>query len=223
MHLGRYRRVVEQRNALLHLLRTEGRGRGALPGFTEELVGHGSQIVVARMQLVAALQPLAADALHRVSGGAERLELRYVSNTGAESPDAAVVADAMMEALRRAADEEARGVTLVGPHRDDVEIDLDGRPARHTASQGQQRSIVLACKLAEMRHVADVTGHTPVVLLDDVLSELDPRRRRDLVAALADGAGQVLVTTTEPLPDVALFASARHFTVQRGVVAESAD
>ena len=224
MHLARYRRVVEQRNALLHQLRIDGRGGEALHGFTEELVQHAAPIVVARMQLVASLQPLAADALDRVSGGAERLELRYVSTMDVTSADAESVTGAMTAALRRrATEEEARGLTLVGPHRDDVEIYLDGRRARHTASQGQQRSIVLACKLAEMQHVSEATGHTPVVLLDDVLSELDPARRRDLVAALADGAGQVLVTTTEPLPDVALFASARHFTVQRGMVAESAD
>jgi DNA replication and repair protein RecF len=222
-HLVRYRRVLEQRNALLHRIRAEGTGRGALAGFTQELAHHGARIVVARMRLVTALTPLAAAALHHLSGGRERLDLRYVSTVGVADTEEDVEGVMLDTLERRRHDEEARGMTLVGPHRDDLDILLDARPARHTASQGQQRSIVLACKLAEMRHVADVTGYAPVVLLDDVLSELDRGRRADLLTALAGGVQQVLVTTTEPLADVTLFTAARHFTVEAGMVWESAD
>ena len=115
-------------------------------------------------------------------------------------------------------------MTLAGPHRDDIAIDLDGRVARGTASQGQQRSIVLACKLAEVRYLQDAAGVAPVILLDDVLSELDPGRRRRLLALLAgDGRHQVLVTTTEPITEVGHFAHVLHHEVNAGVVTRSPD
>jgi DNA replication and repair protein RecF len=223
-HMTRYRRVLEQRNALLHRIRVDGRGREALHGFTSELAHHGARITVARLRVVEALTPLARSALHELSDGAERLDLRYACTAGTIPDDDEQAEQALLQALhRRAGDEETRGMTLIGPHRDDLEISLDARPARHAASQGQQRSIVLACKLAEMRYVCSVTGVTPLVLLDDVLSELDWQRRGDLLEALAAGAEQVLVTTTEPLAGASLFAAARHFSVVAGSVSESAD
>ncbi len=127
----------------------------------------------------------------------------------------------LLETLRdRSAEEVARGITLAGPHRDDVAFDLDGRAARGTASQGQQRSIVLACKLAEVRYLQDTAGVAPVILLDDVLSELDPERRGRLLTLLAGGSHQVLVTTTEPLTEVAEFDHVLHFSVRGGVVTQ---
>ena len=137
-------------------------------------------------------------------------------------PDSVETAEQLLlDTLRdRATEEVARGMTLAGPHRDDVAFDLDGRAARGTASQGQQRSIVLACKLAEVRYLQDTAGVAPVILLDDVLSELDPERRGRLLALLAEGRHQVLVTTTEPLTEVAGFADVLHFTVRSGVVTQ---
>ncbi|MBV8444768.1 MAG: DNA replication/repair protein RecF [Candidatus Dormibacteraeota bacterium] len=223
-HLLRFRRVLEQRNALLHQIRAEGRGREGLAAFTAELVHHGARVTVARARVVESLSPVAAAALRDLSGGRERLELRFVSSAGADVSDDHSAERTMLEALqRRSAEEEARGVTVAGPHRDDIEVLLDGRPARHTASQGQQRSIVLACKLAGMRYVAATSGITPVVLLDDVLSELDQQRRAELLTALSSAAHQVLVTTTEPLPDAGLFSTVHHFTVRGGTVNETAD
>ncbi|MFN2581176.1 MAG: DNA replication/repair protein RecF [Candidatus Dormibacteria bacterium] len=218
-HLLRYRHVLEQRNALLHRLRAEGADAAPLAGFTEELVHHGAHVVVARQRLLRELAPLASAALHELSEGGDVLELRYAASHGAVSDDV----DESARVLRRALDarreeERARGVTVLGPHRDDIDIVLDGRPARSSGSQGQQRSIVLACKLAEMRHLTRCAGMTPVVMLDDVLSELDRRRRSDLLALLARDAGQVLVTTTEALPDVDAFSSMRTFSVTSGTV-----
>ena len=112
-----------------------------------------------------------------------------------------------------------RGVTLAGPHRDDLELLIGGRPARSAASQGQQRSVVLALKLAEVRHIAARAGVMPVLLLDDVLSELDPGRRRDLIAGLAAAGLQTLITSSEPLPD-ALPAGTRRLEVVAGTVTE---
>jgi DNA replication and repair protein RecF len=222
-HMSRYRRVLEQRNALLHQLRLGTGARDSLQSFTSELAHHGAWLAVARARLVEALAPRAALALRDLSGQREQIALRYAP------AHADVVADtveaeeqALLETLRRRSVEEiARGITLAGPHRDDIAFDLDGRAARGTASQGQQRSIVLACKLAEVRYLQDTAGVAPVILLDDVLSELDPDRRGRLLALLAQGAQhQVLVTTTEPLREIVDFDDVVHLTVQRGVVSK---
>ena len=222
-HMARYRHVLEQRNALLHQLRLGGGARDSLNGFTSELVHHGAWLALARTRLVDALAPRAALALHDLSGQRERISLRYAPAHATLIPDSIeAVEQALLQTLRdRAAEEVARGITLAGPHRDDIAFDLDGRAARGTASQGQQRSIVLACKLAEVRYLQDTAGVAPVILLDDVLSELDPERRGRLLALLAtESRHQVLVTTTEPLNEVADFTDVRHFTVRGGVVTE---
>ena len=221
-HLLRYRRVLEQRNALLHRMRSDGEHGlgGALTGFTQELAHHGARVCVARARMLSALAPLAVAALSELSGGHEHMTLRYAASHGGPCDEDDTTEHALLSALgSRSAEELARGVTVVGPHRDDVDILLDGRPARASASQGQQRSIVLAWKLAEVRHVARSIGAPPVVMLDDVLSELDPGRRADLLTLLAAGdAAQVLVTTTEPLPSLDGFAGVRRFTVEAGSV-----
>jgi DNA replication and repair protein RecF len=221
-HMSRYRRVLEQRNALLHQLRTGGGGRDALNGFTSELATHGAWLAQARSRLVVGLAPLAAASLHDLSGRRERITLRYApAHTDAIPDDLAAAERALLETLRtRAGEEIARGITLAGPHRDDVAIDLDGRAARGSASQGQQRSIVLACKLAEVRYLQDRAGVAPVILLDDVLSELDPDRRTQLLALLAAGRNQVVVTTTEPFAGVAGFHDVLYHSVRAGVITE---
>jgi DNA replication and repair protein RecF len=224
-HMSRYRRVLEQRNSLLHQLRLGTGARDSLQSFTSELAHHGAWLSVARARLVNALAPLAALSLRDLSGQREQIALRYApAHVGAVADTVEVAEQTLLDTLRRRMVEEiARGVTLAGPHRDDIAFDLDGRAARGTASQGQQRSIVLACKLAEVNYLQNTAGVAPVILLDDVLSELDPDRRGRLLALLAKGAQhQVLVTTTEPLTDVAEFDEVLHFTVHRGVVSKDA-
>jgi DNA replication and repair protein RecF len=224
-HMSRYRRVLEQRNALLHQLRAGAAGRDALSGFTSELARHGAWLAQARARLVVALAPLAAASLHDLSGQRERITLRYAPAHVATVPDDLAEAEqVLLDTLRtRAAEEIARGITLAGPHRDDVAIDLDGRAARGSASQGQQRSIVLACKLAEVRYLQDTAGVAPVILLDDVLSELDPERRAQLLALLAAGGRyQVLVTSTEAFRGVAGFDDVVYHSVRAGVITEDA-
>lgn len=219
-HMSRYRRVLEQRNALLHQLRLGGGARDSLNSFTGELAHHGAWLEVARSRLVEVLAPLAELSLHDLSGHRERISLHYAPGHASSIPDTVEAAEeVLLGTLReRASEEIARGITLAGPHRDDLVFDLDGRAARGTASQGQQRSIVLACKLAEVRYLQDAAGVAPVILLDDVLSELDPARRGSLLALLAQGRHQVLVTATEPLTEIADFAEVLHFTVRSGVV-----
>jgi DNA replication and repair protein RecF len=201
VELLRYRHVLEQRNALLRQLRGYGRADATLSAFTEELTRSGGAIRVARHRLARALSPLAATAHAELSDGGEALSLRYVGGDAQTDSIESAAAELAAELGQRSAEELARGVTVAGPHRDDIEFLLDARPARTTASQGQQRSVVLACKLAEVRHVAEVAGMAPVLLLDDVLSELDAERRRRLLHGLGAGApSQTLLTTTETAP-----------------------
>ncbi|MHB8718961.1 MAG: DNA replication/repair protein RecF [Candidatus Dormibacteria bacterium] len=222
--LLRYRRIVEQRNALLRSVRAGGAPRAELAGFDAALAATGARVQVTRAALVAALAPHAAATLARISGGDETLQLRYAPDGGMRSGDGVAAAEAtLLAALERRRDEElARGLTLAGPHRDDVDLELGARPARTTASQGQQRSIVLAIKLAEVQHIAERTGVLPLLLLDDVLSELDPSRRRDLLDGLGEAGLQVLITTTESVVDP-LPAGTRRFEVRRGSVTLAAE
>jgi DNA replication and repair protein RecF len=220
--LVRYRRVMEQRNAMLRMVRDRTGTYDAVEAFTRELIDVGGRVRMARARLVRALEPLAAAALAELTDGREALGLRYVGEGFDEHTGDAGAASAALATLltARRSEEVIRGVTVAGPHRDDVEFLLDGRPARSAASQGQQRSMVLACKLAEVRHVGSVAGVAPVLLLDDVLSELDSARRLRLLASLGAGTGaQALLTTSETaVLDLPEGADVRRFSVHAGHV-----
>jgi DNA replication and repair protein RecF len=216
--LLRYRRVLEQRNSLLRQVRGGAAG-DQLAAFDDALILHGSAVQASRAELVRRLDPLARHAMEELTAGREVLSLRYRPDSAAAGRDEAPAAADLGAALRRARPEElARGLTLVGPHRDDVELLIDGRPARLTASQGQQRTAVLATKLAELRYVQLRSGRLPVLLLDDVLSELDAERGAQLLEALTGGrpAPQALLTATEA-PRVNGRAT-RSFQVRGGAV-----
>ena len=206
--LTEFERVLRQRNALLRDLRTgTARDRDLLEVFTGQLIAHGAPIVTARLAALARLTRPVADVHARLTGNDVPLTLTHraddeidelvlragVSEEQDTVPDATAVAAAMQAAIARRSQEEARrGVSLVGPHRDDVTIALDGLPARTTASQGEAWSVALACKVGAAPLLTEV-GDRPVLLLDDVFSELDERRRTRVVE-LCDGFDQVLVT-----------------------------
>jgi len=186
--------------------------------FDPELVERAARIHLRRQALIAALEPLAQEALTEISDGREQLALRYLPDGAEAGSDGAVIAASLeRRLLAGAAEEIARGVTVAGPHRDDLEVLLDGRPARTAASQGQQRSAVLAIKLAELRHIEERAEMAPVLVLDDVLSELDSGRRRRLLAGLCRRSDQqTLVTTTEA--DTVEAPEMRRFRVHAGRV-----
>ena len=172
-----------------------------------ELVRIGSVVVGARAAAVRELAPEAARC-HAGIGGGERLEIEYL---GPPDDLAAAVHNSLDEDLRR-------GTTGVGPHRDDLRVLLDGRDARGYGSQGQQRTAVVSLKLAEAGLVARRTGERPVLLLDDVLSELDLERRAALLRQVASG-GQVIITSADMGPFPAeLIASASVRKVAAGQV-----
>ncbi len=201
-----FERALKQRNSALKM-QAEGRaGRGTAQAFEQNLVQAGSEVVLFRLKAVEELEPLAARVQERISGGTEKLGLSYLSSlSGGEEAlprDLDGLADRYRRRLKEAsAEEEARATTLVGPHRDDIRMTVNGRPARAFASQGQQRTAALALKLAEVEFLKSRLGENPVLLLDDVLSELDGPRQRELLGLL-DEKVQTFVTSThaEDLP-----------------------
>jgi DNA replication and repair protein RecF len=205
--LSGLRRVLEQRNRLLKQIAGGEGGEDMLDAWNEELVRVGSEIVDARAKAVAELEPEAARCHRQIAAG-ERLEIGY---EGPPENLAESVQNSLAEDLRR-------GSTSVGPHRDDVRIALEGQDARAYASQGQQRTAVVSLKLAEAALIERRTGERPVLLLDDVLSELDGERRAALLQEVAAG-GQVIVTSVEagPFPPD-LIAQAMVWTVAEGKI-----
>ena len=205
--LAGLRRVLEQRNSLLKRIAAGDEHADMLEVWNEELVRYGSEIARARAEAVAELAPVAARGHAEIAGG-ETLEIAY------EGPP-----QEFSEAVQKSlTDDLRRGVTTVGPHHDDLAIRLGGRDARSYASQGQQRTAVVSLKLAEAELVAARTGERPVLLLDDVLSELDAERRGALLRKVGDG-GQVIITSAEagPFPPE-LITAARVWTVTAGTI-----
>jgi DNA replication and repair protein RecF len=191
-----YDRIVRQRNALLKERETSA---AEIAPWTDRLVEVGAALAARRMRLFARLTPHVGEVYASLSGG-EGLEIDYLpswgTGDGGSGPEAEEVAREMRAVLaERESEERARRTTLAGPHRDDIRFSVGGREARAFASQGQQRTVALAWKLAEIQVVEDITGTTPILLLDDVMSELDEGRRHALAAFVGDRA-QTFVTTT---------------------------
>ena len=191
-----YGRALQQRNSLLRAIRDGEADRDQLRLWDEPFVASGAAIVAARLRLLELLaEPLAA--AHREIAPAEgRLSIGYASNSAplpGEAPR-----DALMRRLRETAEKEVwNGSTLVGPHRDDLVFNLDGRDLATFSSRGQQRTAILALKLAELDLLTVLDGRPPLLLLDDVFSELDHARRGHLVRRIAE-LPQALITTTDP-------------------------
>jgi DNA replication and repair protein RecF len=184
-----YGKALRSRNRLLRAERCDKR---AITAFDELLASAGAVIGETRARLVEELAPLAAEAFDEISGGGERLLVAY-------RPRVEPTIDALRSALARSLDKDlARGFTAEGPHADELALLLEETLARRHASKGQQRAIMLALKVAELRVLGARTGQTPLLLLDDVSSELDRAKNRRLFELLARLAGQVFLTTTHP-------------------------
>lgn len=208
-----FERSLRQRNALLKSTRGKLDDAAALTleVWDAKLVEAGEELTGLRRGMVEQMAPVVEQAYRDISSTAVDVRLGYSS---------AWIGHGLAEALVRSRDDDLRrGVTLVGPHRDDVSIDLDGMPARTHASQGEQRTLTLALRLASHRMLAERNGHPPLLLLDDVFSELDEDRSTALLAALPGGQ-RILTTAVEPPSSVhmdQLFVMDGHGVHENGV------
>jgi len=200
--LQRYQRVLLQRNRLLRRWREAGAppsAREEVSFWTQEMVQHGAYLIVARRRLVTTLAPT-LDRLHaQLAGASQRLSLSYCPQVRCSpDDDEESVAYTFRQALAAAWPRELdQGYTLVGPNRDDLGFALGEMDLGVYGSRGQQRTATIALKLAQVEWLRQQSGEEPVVLLDDVLSELDPERRGYLQGWLLEGGHQVVVTTTD--------------------------
>ena len=213
--LQRYARALNQRNGLLHELQLH---RGdALFSTLEEwdamLAQSGAVVLRKRAQYLAQLEEKAEEIHDALSGGREKLKLRYA---GCDADE-----EGLVRLLRAAREEDCRrGFTSVGPHRDDYKIIINGKDARAFASQGQQRTAALSLKLAEIEVMREETNEAPVLLLDDVMSELDVSRRRMLLTRI--GGVQTMITCTH-LDDLGGAEYEKAISICEGKLNESVD
>jgi DNA replication and repair protein RecF len=202
--LQRYNRVLLQRNQSLRLVRERRQPPDALDPWTEQMLSWGLQILRQRLVMLRDVNTRLAPIFRDLAGSQDTLEVVYrstVCEAGDEAPEALETAFRERQALV-ASREIEQAVSLIGPHRDDFTFVLDGVDLNTFGSRGQQRLAVLALKLAEADWMRAAIGEIPLVLLDDVLSELDPQRREYVVQHVAEPEPsqqrQVWITTTEP-------------------------
>jgi DNA replication and repair protein RecF len=215
--LSTYARALTQRNSLLRRLREEAADRAELHYWDDVLVEQGGSILQWRLEALADLAGPLAAAHREIAPEESELRLRYVSNVVPHPGEGRM--DALRRRLRETAEKELwNGATLVGPHRDDIAFESGGRDLSTFASRGQQRSAILALKLAELDLLAELDERPPLLLLDDVFSELDPDRRAHLVRRIGSLPQAIVTTTTARDLDPALVAAASLWEVQPGSV-----
>ncbi|MEE8422544.1 MAG: DNA replication and repair protein RecF, partial [Dehalococcoidia bacterium] len=224
--LQRYARVLRQRNSLLRRLQERRGDRSELDFWDGEAATSGAVVLAARAQALSALGTQAAERYSELSPSGERLEICYrpalppeLASALASAPGEPALAGRLRDAFEQARDTDIRaGMTRIGPHRDDVAFLLGGHDAGAFASRGEQRGVALALRLAEVALSKERTGDPPLLLLDDILSELDGDRRERVLAA-AYGVDQVLVTSAdEEHPGPAELPDARRYRIVDGEV-----
>jgi DNA replication and repair protein RecF len=186
--LQRYTRALRSRNAILKQPRPDP---AALEGFSRELVKAGEEIIRLRREIIPKLSPLARLAYRRISNEAEELRLDYQPS---------VKQDFGVELAQSRHREAAYRSTLIGPHRDDLQLLLNDRSAAQFGSEGQKRTLAITLKLAQAEYLTGLHGSPPVLLIDDIMGELDAKRRRGFLPLLQraeQSHGQVFMTATE--------------------------
>lgn len=195
--INRYRHILKQRNAIL---KEWERNRARLPEllapWNEALIEFGAKIIVKRTEVIECIKDKMGEYYGRISGLGENVEVKYLPTVEA-GRTVEDTKEKIRRALKEKGEEEKRlRTTVVGPHRDGVEIKIRGMDARFCASQGEQRTLAFCLRLSQRDCIVEKAGEVPVLLLDDVLSELDKARRKKLVKC-AEGRGQLFITSTE--------------------------
>jgi DNA replication and repair protein RecF len=210
--LQRYMHTVRARNALL---KQRAIDEAALDGFSQELVKLGDEIIHARRELVPKFSPLARLAYRRISNDAEELRIEYQPS---------VKKDFAVELAQSRGREQTYRSTLVGPHRDDLQLLLDEKSAAQFGSEGQKRTLAIALKMAQAEYLTGIHGSAPVLLIDDVMGELDVKRRSGFLPLLEHArktSGQVFMTATEENWPAELGKDLQRWQVQAGALRRS--
>jgi DNA replication and repair protein RecF len=220
--LNQYNQALKQRNALIK--QTYGDDQPPAPESTTQLAlwdaqlaALGTRVIRRRARAIDRLAPIANTWHQAISGQREALQIRYQPNVEADGDDPQAIQSRFFEKIQqRAIAERHQRTTLVGPHRDDIEFAINDTPSRQYGSQGQQRTLVLALKLAELNLIDEVIGEPPLLLLDDVLAELDLHRQNQLLEAIQDRFQTIITTTHLGSFDSQWITSSQILTVKAG-------
>ncbi|OUN01703.1 MAG: DNA replication/repair protein RecF, partial [Paenibacillaceae bacterium ZCTH02-B3] len=219
-HLQQYQRIVAQKNN--HFRNAGAAGDLMLDVWNEQLARAGVKIIRMRQHFITKLQGW-ADQIHRgITGGREQLTVTYRPSVDfGDEEDETVLFDRFMVKLSQIKEQEIRrGACLIGPHRDDLSFAVNGKDAYAFGSQGQQRTVSLSLKLAELELIRSEVGEYPILLLDDVLSELDRLRQSQLIETFRGKVQTFITTTSIDSIEAASLKDARMFRVQAGRVIE---
>jgi DNA replication and repair protein RecF len=207
--LQRYTQSLRARNAML---KQRGYDAAALEGFTRELIVAGAELVRSRRELLPRLAPMVRQAFKSIAGATEEIGFDYVPS---------VKADFEVELAHSRRREAVLRTTVVGPHRDDVRLTINDRLAGQYGSEGQKRTLAIALKMAQAEYLEGIHGMAPVLLIDDVMGELDVKRRAGflpLLERVEQGRGQAFMTCTEENWPRELSREAQRWEVQSGTV-----
>lgn len=225
--LSQYQKVLEQRNALLKTADGSDRSvQSMLDILTAQMIELAADLVHRRLRFIRLLRDWAADIHQSITDGRERLSMDYRSSVGDVSEDMEL--SRIKEVYEKAfADvrkkEMERGLTLIGPHRDDLDLAVNDKNVQTYGSQGQQRTTALSLKLAEIELIADEVGEYPLLLLDDVLSELDDVRQTHLLSTFKERVQTIVTTTSVAGIDHEMIREARSYRVKNGEIVETVD
>ncbi len=218
--LQQYYRVMWQRNRLLRLLREHRARIEQMEFWDRELIENGSYLIEKRHRLVQNLNEIVKGIHLKLSGAVEELEILYMPSVATGESDSLQEIKAEFTSALHAVQgvEIARGMSLRGPHRDDLRAMVNGMDAGIYGSRGQQRTAALSLRLAEAEYLHSQTGEQPVLLLDDIFSELDQKRQEHLLEFVSSSE-QALLTTTDPgIPSPSLLSPSACFRVAEGKV-----
>lgn len=195
--LKNYNKIVMQRNNLLKNYCTNQSNKDIISIWNEYMVNTGTEIICYRAMYIDTMKKYAQDIYADICGHRESLSVAYRNDVyGSDGMSKSDIRESFTEKLKKGIDREIKlGVSLYGPHKDDIIIKINGKEFKYFGSQGQQRSAVLALKLAEIEIIKEETGEYPVLLLDDVLSELDSKRKGYLIEYIKNI--QTIITTTD--------------------------
>jgi DNA replication and repair protein RecF len=223
--LIRYRRLLKQRNSLLKVIREDYQSQAQLDPWDEEIADTGAQILIKRLENIKKLKEICTPVFHILSNQADCMDIKYEmkGNNGElfylEEENVKNSKDFYLKSLNdRRFKDIMQGSTGIGIHRDDLKTYINNLDSKAFASQGQQRCCALALKLSQIEYVKQVSGGYPVLLLDDVMSELDQHRRNQLINFINDKVQTIITVNDKTLiPD---FGSNRYFNVEQGNIKE---